>query len=163
MRPDSDRPTTLPDARGLRFALVVSRFNHDVTGRLLAGARDALAAAGAAAVEVQHVPGAFELPFAADRLARTGRFDAVIGLGCLVRGDTPHFEYISAAVAHGLMRVALDTGRPVAFGVLTCETLDQALARARPDETNKGVEAAAAAIEMARFAIGASPPAGTAR
>lgn len=163
MRPDSDRPSGVPDAHGLRFAIVVSRFNRDVTDRLLAGAREALGAAGAAGVETFHVPGAFELPFVAQRLCRAGRVDAVVCLGCLVRGETPHFEYISSAVAQGLMRVALDTGRPVAFGVLTCDTLEQALARARPDQTNKGVEAATAAIEMARVARdGGVPPGATA-
>jgi 6,7-dimethyl-8-ribityllumazine synthase len=153
----------LPDARGLRFAVVVSRFNGDITRRLRDGAEAALRKAGAdEAVEVFEVPGAFELPFAARAIATERKVDAVVCLGCLVRGETPHFEYIASAVAHGLMAVQTGTGVPVAFGVLTVNALAEAEARALPDETNKGFEAAAAAIEMARFArrVTARPPVG---
>lgn len=141
----------LPGAAGYRFAVIVSRFNDAVTGALREGARAALAAAGAAASDVEElqVPGAFELPQAARRAAETGRFDAVVCLGCVIRGDTPHFEYISSAVAHGIMDAAGDTGVPIAFGVLTTDSAAQAEERARPGRDNKGWEAAAAAIEMA--------------
>ena len=141
----------LPGAAGYRFALLVSRFNERVTGALRAGARAALEEAGAAAGDVEDfdVPGAFELPQAARSAAGTGRFDAVICLGCVIRGETPHFEYISSAVAHGIMDAAGDTGVPIAFGVLTTDTEAQAEARAGGGRDNKGFEAAAAAIEMA--------------
>ena len=141
----------LPGAAGYRFAVIVSRFNDAVTGALREGARAALAEAGAAASDVEElqVPGAFELPQAARRAAETGRFDAVVCLGCVIRGDTPHFEYISSAVAHGIMDAAGDTGVPIAFGVLTTDSAAQAEERARPGRDNKGWEAAAAAIEMA--------------
>ena len=141
----------LPDARGLRFALVVSRFNESVTARLCAGAQAALGEAGAAPqdVEVLSVPGAFELPQAARCVAETGRFDAVVCLGCVIRGETPHFQYIADAVAHGLMAAAGETGVPMAFGVLTTDDLAQAEARAGQGRDNKGFEAAAAALEMA--------------
>lgn len=143
----------MPDARGLRLALVVSRFNGDVTRRLRDGAEAALRRAGAdQPVEVFEVPGAFELPFAARSVALGRKVDAVICLGCIVRGETPHFEYIASAVAHGLMTAQTATGVPIAFGVLTVNTLAEAEARALPDESNKGWEAAAAAVEMARLA-----------
>jgi 6,7-dimethyl-8-ribityllumazine synthase len=162
MRPDVAPPVSLPPAAGFAFALLVSRFNQDITARLRAGAEQALAEAGAAQVEVFDVPGAFELPLAAKAAAATRRFDAVIGLGCLVRGETPHFDYISSAAAQGLMDASLQTGVPVAFGVLTVDTPAQAEARALPDRTNKGYEAAAAAIEMVhllrRLAVAATPP-----
>jgi 6,7-dimethyl-8-ribityllumazine synthase len=150
----SGQPDTLPDARGLRVALVVSRFNPVVTQRLRDGAMAALTTAGASteAIEVFDVPGAFEIPFAAQRVAETGRFDAVVCLGCVIRGSTPHFEYINAAVSHGITAAAAHTGVPMAFGVLTTNTPDEALERAAPDRTNKGWEAALAAIEMAHFA-----------
>jgi len=130
---------------------VVSRFNAEVTEGLLAGAVAALDAAGvsADARTIVRVPGAFELPITAQRLAESGRFDAVVCLGCLIKGDTMHFEYIAEAVSQGLSRVALDAGVPVAFGVLTTLTDEQALERARPGEGNKGAEVARAAIEMA--------------
>lgn len=141
----------LSGAGGSRFAVIVSRFNDAVTSRLCDGARAALSEAGAADpdVEVMAVPGAFELPQAARCAAETGRFDAVICLGCLIRGETPHFEYISSAVAHGLMEASGDTGVPIAFGVLTTDTWEQAEARAGAGRDNKGFEAAAAAVEMA--------------
>jgi 6,7-dimethyl-8-ribityllumazine synthase len=136
---------------GLRFAIVVARFNDFVTERLLAGALDALAAAGASPDEVTtlRVPGSFEIPIAAQRAAETGRYAGVICLGCLIRGATPHFEYISAAVAHGLTGAAAATGIPMAFGVLTTNSAEEALERAQPGPTNKGWEAAMATIEMA--------------
>ncbi len=139
------------DARGLRIAIVVSRFNADVTDRLLSGALEGLASAGAAAdaVDVIGVPGAFEVPQAARSAAATGAYDAVVCLGCLIRGETPHFEYISGAVAQGIMSASAETDVPMAFGVLTTNSEEQALARAVPGPDNKGWEAAAAAVEMA--------------
>jgi 6,7-dimethyl-8-ribityllumazine synthase len=147
----AERPAPLPAAGGYRFALVVSRFNEGITRALGDGARAALVEAGAAQGDLEEleVPGAFELPQAARRAAETGRFDAVICLGCVIRGETPHFEYISSAVTHGIMEAAGATGVPIAFGVLTTDTQAQAEARARPGRDNKGREAAAAAIEMA--------------
>ena len=138
-------------AAGLRFALVVARFNDFVTERLLAGALEGLAAAGVAPDDVTaiRVPGSFEIPLAAQRAAETGRFDAVVCLGCLIRGATPHFEYISTAVASGLTSAAAATGVPMAFGVLTTNSAEEALERAQPGSGNKGWEAAMAAVEMA--------------
>jgi 6,7-dimethyl-8-ribityllumazine synthase len=135
-----------------RFAIVVSRFNEEVTTGLLAGAREALAESNVRddAVEIFHVPGAFEIPLAAKRAAESGRFAAVICLGCLIKGDTMHFEYIAEAASHGIMQTALETGVPVAFGVLTTLTDAQAEERAAKGPGNKGREAAAAAIEMVR-------------
>jgi 6,7-dimethyl-8-ribityllumazine synthase len=146
----ADPETPLSAAAGARFALIVSRFNHAITDRLREGARAALKAAGAAESDVESlvVPGAFELPQAARCAAEAGRFDAVVCLGCVIRGETPHFEYISAAVAHGLMAAAAETGVPMAFGVLTTDTWEQAEARAGGGRDNKGFEAAAAALEM---------------
>ena len=140
-----------PRAGANRFAVVVSRFNAEVTDGLLAGALSALDAAGvtADARTIVRVPGAFELPVTAQRLAESVRFDAVVCLGCLIKGDTMHFEYLAEAVSQGLARVALDSGVPVAFGVLTTLTDVQALERARPGDANKGAEVARAAIEMA--------------
>jgi len=136
---------------GCRFAIVVSRFNPEITDGLLAGAREALSEAEVRDDDVTlvRVPGAFELPIAAQRLAESGRFDAVICLGCLIKGDTMHFEYIADAATRGLAEVGLATGVPVTFGVLTTLTDEQAEVRARPDEGNKGREAAVAAVEMA--------------
>ena len=147
--PDAAGPLT--PAGGSKFGLIVSRFNEGITGRLLAGARAALTAAGAADgdVSVFTVPGAFELPQAARAAAEAGRFDAIVCLGCVIRGETPHFEYISAAVAQGLMDASGETGVPMAFGVLTTDTWEQADARAGDGPDNKGFEAAAAALEMA--------------
>ena len=138
-------------AGGYRFAIVVSKYHDFVTSRLERQALAALAAAGAPSegITVIRVPGAFEIPLAARRAAETGRFDAVICLGCLIRGETPHFEFIAAAVSHGLTDAAAATGVPVAFGVLTTNAVEEALARAGDGPSNKGWEAAAAAIEMA--------------
>jgi 6,7-dimethyl-8-ribityllumazine synthase len=140
-----------PRAAGYRFAIVVSRFNPEITDGLLAGARDALAQAGVRDDDVTlvRVPGAFELPVAAQRLAESGRVDAVICLGCLIKGDTMHFEYIADAATRGISEVGLATGVPVTFGVLTTLTDEQAETRARPGDGNKGREAALAAVEMA--------------
>ena len=139
------------DARGLRIAIVVSRFNDFVTERLLAGATDALLAAGAEAdaIDTVRVPGAYEVPQAARAAAATGSYDAVVCLGCLIRGETPHFEYIAEAVAHGLMSASAETDVPMSFGVLTTNAAEQALERAVPGSANKGWEAAMAAVEMA--------------
>jgi 6,7-dimethyl-8-ribityllumazine synthase len=138
-------------AAGFRFALVVSKYNDFVTDRLQAGALSALAGAGvtAADVTVVRVPGAFEIPLVAQHAAESGRFDAVVCLGCLIRGETPHFEFIASAVAHGLTTAAAATGIPMAFGVLTTNSVEEALARAGDGPGNKGHEAAVAAIEMA--------------
>lgn len=138
------------EAAGRRFALVVSSFNQDITDGLLRGALDALADAGidGARITTVRVPGAFEIPLAARQLARTGRYDAVICLGCLIKGETMHFEYIASAVSHGIMAVSAETGIPVTFGVLTTVTEEQAAARARDGADNKGREAALAAVEM---------------
>lgn len=135
----------------MRIAVVVSRFNDFVTERLLNGALDALHEAGIdrADVEVLHVPGAFEIPIAAQRVAETGRVQAVVCLGCLIRGGTPHFEYIASACAHGITAAAAATGVPMAFGVLTTNSVEEAVERAAPGDANKGREAASAAIAMA--------------
>jgi 6,7-dimethyl-8-ribityllumazine synthase len=146
-----------------RVALVVSRFNGEITAGLLEGARAALTEAGVgdAGLAVVHVPGAFEIPLVAQRLARTGRYDAVVCLGCLIKGDTMHFEYIASAVAQGIMATSLDTGVPIAFGVLTTLTEAQAEERAAPGPENKGREAARAALDMVRLCrrFGAEPQA----
>ena len=138
-------------ATGFRFALVVSKYNNFVTDRLQASAMATLAGAGAASIDITvvRVPGAFELPLAAQHAAETGRFDAIVCLGCLIRGETPHFEYIASAVSHGLTAAAAATGVPMAFGVLTTNSVEEALARAGEGAGNKGHEAAVAAIEMA--------------
>lgn len=139
------------DAHDLRIAIVVSRYNDFVTDRLKSGALDALAAAGASAdaVDVVAVPGAYEIPQAAREAALTGRYDAIVCVGCLIRGETPHFDYISSAVSHGIMAASASTGVPIGFGVLTTESAEQALERAVPGSANKGWEAAMAAVEMA--------------
>ena len=138
-------------AGGNRFAVVVSRFNEEITQGLLAGALAALEQAGvsSSAHTVVWVPGAFELPLTAQRLAESGDYDAVVCLGCLIKGDTMHFEYIAESVAHGLAQVALQAGVPIALGVLTTLTEAQAVERAAPGPGNKGAEAARAALEMA--------------
>jgi len=137
----------------VRIAIVVARFNDFVTERLLAGARAALADAGFAQddVEVLWVPGAFEVPQAAEAVAASGRVAAVVCLGCLIRGATPHFEYISAACAHGIMTAASKTHIPMTFGVLTTNSAEEALERATDGPGNKGREAAESAVEMARL------------
>lgn len=136
---------------GCRFAVVVSRFNKEITEGLLDGARRALADADVSPgnITVVHVPGAFEIPVTAAKLAASGLYDAIITLGCLIKGETMHFEYIADAVAHGIMQVSAATGVPVVFGVLTTLTDQQAEERAAPGPGNKGREAALAAIEMA--------------
>jgi len=138
-------------APGLRFALVVSKYHDFVTDRLQAGALDALAAAGVAPrdITIVRVPGAFEIPLAAQHAAASGQFDAIVCLGCVIRGETPHFDYICSAVAHGLTDASGGTGVPMAFGVLTTNSIEEALARAGDGPGNKGREAAIAAIEMA--------------
>ena len=138
-------------ADAFRFALIVSRYHDFVTDRLERGAREALSAAGAdpASVTTIRVPGSFEIPLAAQRAAQSGRFDAVICLGCLIKGETTHFEFIASAVAQGLAAAAAATGVPMTFGVLTTASAEEALARAGDGPGNKGREAAEAAIEMA--------------
>ena len=141
----------LAAAAGYRFAVVVSRFNEEITEGLLNGARAALESAQVRSDDITlvRVPGAFELPVTARRLAETGRFDAIICLGCVIKGDTMHFEYIASAVSQGIMDVGTATGIPVAFGVLTTLTDEQAAMRAAEGPENKGREAAMAAVEMA--------------
>lgn len=142
--------TPLPDAAGLRIAIVASRFNPRIVDGLVAGARDALNRMNAAEnqVAVFRVPGAFEIPLAAERAASTGRYDGVIALGCVIRGETAHFEYIAREASAGVARVALDHRIPVGFGVLTVDTDEQALARSGAGAENKGFEAAVAVVEM---------------
>ena len=143
----------LSGAEGFRFAIVFSRFNDAITESLRDAARTALleAGAGESNVEVVSVPGAFELPQAARSLAETGRFDAIVCLGCVIRGATPHFEYIASACAHGITAAAASTGVPMAFGVLTTNSAEEALERVAPGPAHKGREAADAAMEMARL------------
>lgn len=138
------------DAKGLKVALVVSRWNDLVTSRLLDGALDALVRHGAAVDDqtVVKVPGSWELPLVAAKLAASGPYDAVVALGCLIRGETPHFDLLAAEAAKGLAHVGMTSGKPVSFGVLTCDTLEQALDRAGAKAGNKGWDAAVAAIEM---------------
>ena len=138
-------------AAGLRFAVVVSKYNDFVTDRLQTGALSALASAGVASsdITIVRVPGAFEIPLAAQHAAESGLFAAIVCLGCLIRGETPHSEYISSAVSQGLTTAAAATGVPMSFGVLTTNSVEEALARAGDGGGNKGHEAAVAAIEMA--------------
>ena len=139
------------DADGRRFAIVVGRFNEHITDRLLDGALDTLDRHGADLdkVQVVHVPGSWEIPVAAQKCARSGNYDAVICLGAVIRGQTPHFDYVCSGATSGIMQSALDTEVPVLFGVLTTDTVDQAIERAGTKAGNKGREAAEAAIEMA--------------
>lgn len=141
------------DGRGMKAALVVSRFNDFFTRSLLSGAQQTLVQHGlnAADIDVVWVPGAFELPLAAQRCAKSGRYDFIVALGCVIRGATPHFDYVCAQASAGLNRVALDTGVPVGFGLLTVDTLEQAMERSGTKAGNKGVEAALAALEMANL------------
>ena len=141
------------NAQGLRFAIVLSRFNSLITDRLLAGACDVLARSGANLdeVEIVKVPGAWELPLAARTLALHKRHDALIALGAVIRGDTPHFDYVAGHAASGLAAVQQETGIPIAFGVLTTNTLEQAIDRAGAKAGNKGADAAMTAIEMANL------------
>ena len=146
-------PRTLqaePSGDGLRIGIALARFNQAVTDRLLAGALEALVHHGVAddAIDVVLVPGAFELPLCAERMAATGRYDALVCLGAVVRGETPHFEYVAGEAARGIADVARRHDVPVAFGVLTTDTIEQALARAGGERGNKGYEAAVTALEM---------------
>jgi len=140
-------------ARGLKFAIVVSRFNSLVTQRLLDGALDALRRheADENAITIAWTPGSFELPLVAQKFARSGKYDAVICLGCIIRGDTPHFEYVASETAKGIAQVALETGVPVVFGVVTADNLEQALERAGAKAGNRGFDAAMTAMEMANL------------
>lgn len=140
-------------ARGLRCALVAARYNDDIVAQLLDGAAAAWREHGgdAAALRIERVPGAFELPLAARQFALAGGVDAVVALGCVIRGDTAHFDYVAGECARGLMRVMLDTGVPVSFGVLTVDTVAQAAERAAPGRLNKGAEAIATAVAMAQL------------
>jgi 6,7-dimethyl-8-ribityllumazine synthase len=138
-------------AKGIRVAIVAARFNHFVVDKLLAAALETLTAAGISAqdLDVVRVPGAFELPLATRKLAASRNYDAVIALGAVIRGGTPHFDYVAGECARGIAEAARDTGLPVIFGVLTCDTLEQATERAGGQHGNKGADAALAAIEMA--------------
>ena len=137
-------------AKGYRFAVVVTRFNDFITEKLLGGALDALVRHGAdgETVDVFKVPGAFEVPLAAGKAARTGKYDAVICLGAVIRGSTPHFDYVAAEVSKGIAAVMLETGVPLAFGVLTTDSIEQAIERAGTKAGNKGWDAAMSAVEM---------------
>ncbi len=138
---------------GLRFGIVVGRFNSLISKKLLEGALDALGRHGVdlSQVEVAWVPGSFEIPLAAKKMAASGKFDAVICLGAIIRGATPHFDYVAAEASKGIAQVMLETGVPVSFGVLTTDTIEQAIERAGTKAGNKGFEAAMAAIEMANL------------
>lgn len=137
-------------AEGKRFGLVVSRFNEFITNKLLGGAVDALTRHGVKdeEIEVVWVPGSFEIPYMASRMAKTGKYDAVVCLGAVIRGSTPHFDYIAAEVSKGIAATGLATGVPVLFGVITCDTIEQAIERAGTKAGNKGADAAVSAIEM---------------
>lgn len=138
---------------GLRFGIVVSRFNEFITGKLLAGAQDAIRRHGGdeAQVDIAWVPGAFEIPLVAQKLATGGRYDAVICLGAVIRGATPHFDYVAGEAAKGVAQAMLQAGTPIAFGILTTDTIEQAIERAGTKAGNKGFEAAVTAIEMANL------------
>jgi 6,7-dimethyl-8-ribityllumazine synthase len=146
------RPNTAGLAR-LRFGVIQSEFNDFVTDRLLAGALEAFDGAGVqrSQLEIVKVPGSFELPVAAKKMAQTGRFDAVVCIGCVLRGETSHYDYVCSETARGIQLAQLDTGMPVGFCVLTCDTKEQALARAGEKDSNKGYAAALGAIQMAQL------------
>lgn len=165
-------PTTIQCgliATGLRFGIAVSRFNNFITDRLLQGALDALSRAGAGGkdVDVVHVPGSFELPLTSKKMALTGRYDALIAIGCVIRGETAHYDYVCAETSRGLQLAQMDTGVPVLFCVLTCDTLEQAIDRAGLKGGNKGFEAGLGAVEMAalsqKLRVSAPKPAATAK
>ncbi len=139
--------------KGKRFAIVVARFNHDITSKLLVGAKEALADNGVldADVKVAWTPGAFEIPLAAKRLAETGLYAGVVCLGAVVRGETAHFEYVAANATGGIATAALETNVPMTLGILTTENMQQAIERAGPNHENKGYESALAALEMANL------------
>src|SRR6202034_969777 len=141
------------DVRRLRFGVVVAEFNDFITDRLLSGALEAFAEAGVdkRQLEIVKVPGSFELPIAAKKMAATGRFDALICIGCVIRGETSHYDYVCSETARGIQLAQLDTGVPIGFCVLTCDTREQALARAGEKSSNKGYETAIGAIEMAHL------------
>jgi 6,7-dimethyl-8-ribityllumazine synthase len=142
------------NARGQKFAIVLSRFNSFIGERLLAAALETLERAGANLkrdVKVVRVPGAMEIPQAASRLARSGKFDAIVTLGCVIKGETPHFEYVCAGCAKGIEVASVETQTPITFGVLTCNTLEEAIQRAGGKAGNKGIDAAMAAVEMANL------------
>lgn len=146
------RVTGRLDARGRKFAIVLSRFNSFIGERLLSAALETLERTGANLrkdVKVIQVPGAFEIPQAASRLARSGKFEAIITLGCIIRGETPHFDSVCAGCAKGIEVASVETRTPISFGVLTCNTLEEAIQRAGGKAGNKGVDAAMAAVEMA--------------
>jgi len=139
--------------KGLKFGVVVSRFNEFITKKLLDGARDALLRHGVSEddIDIAWVPGSFEIPLVAKKLAQTKRYDAVICLGTVVRGATPHFEYIAAEVSKGIARLGLETGLPISYGIITADTLEQAIERAGTKAGNRGFDAAVSAIEMANL------------
>ena len=141
------------DAAGLRIGVVASQFNNFITDRLLAGALDALQQAGATEEQIQivRVPGSFELPIVAKKLAASGRFDSIICIGCVLRGETSHYDVVVSETARGIQLAQLDTGVPLIFCVLTCDTLEQAIDRAGLKSGNKGYEAGLAAVEMAQL------------
>jgi 6,7-dimethyl-8-ribityllumazine synthase len=165
------KPTNIKgelSAAGLRIGVVVSQFNNFITDRLLAGALDAMERAGAAEsqIEIARVPGALELPIAAKKMAQTGRYDSIICIGCVLRGETSHYDVVVSETARGVQLAQLDTGVPLIFCVLTCDTLEQAINRAGLKSGNKGYEAGLGAIEMGqlmkKFAKSAAPVTGTA-
>jgi 6,7-dimethyl-8-ribityllumazine synthase len=146
-------------AQGLKFALVVSRFNEFISSRLLDGAQDALLRHGAKEddIEMAWTPGSFEIPLIAQKMAESKKYDAVICLGAVIRGGTPHFDYVAAEASKGIAKVSLDTGVPVIFGIITADTLEQAIERAGVKEGNMGAKAAVGAIEMANLMKSLAP------
>jgi 6,7-dimethyl-8-ribityllumazine synthase len=140
-------------AKGLKFGIVISRFNEFITSKLLDGAKDALVRHGAKDddIDVAKVPGSFEIPMIAKKMAAKGVYNAIICLGTVIRGATPHFEYISAEVSKGIASASMETGVPIAFGIITCDTIEQAVERAGTKSGNKGWDAAMTAIEMAQL------------
>jgi 6,7-dimethyl-8-ribityllumazine synthase len=139
--------------KGLKFGVVVSRFNEIITNRLLAGARDSFIRHGAdeKSIDIAWTPGCLEISLAANKMAKSGLYDAIVCLGCVIRGGTPHFEYVASEVNRGIARVSLDTGVPVIQGIITADTLEQAIERAGAKEGNRGFAAASSAIEMANL------------
>lgn len=151
--PENQTPNVIEgnlDAQGFRFAIVVGRFNNFISERLLEGALDALRRHGAndKDLTIARVPGAFEIPITVKKLVETGKFDAVIALGAIIRGSTPHFDYVAAEASKGIAHCSMDTGIPIAFGILTTDTIEQAIERAGTKAGNKGFEAATSTIEM---------------
>lgn len=139
----------MPEAAGLRIAVISARFNDEITRRLMDGALDALDKMKPAAIETVEVPGCFELPLAVKKLADSGKYDAIVALGAVIRGETPHFDYVAGEAAAGIARASYESGIPVAFGVLTTDNMAQALERAGGGHGNKGAEAAMTAVETA--------------